>query len=194
MSAIPVTFRAFVAEQDGAAVHRGVRQFAETDLPPGEVEIRVLGPGVNYKDGLATIAGGKVAQISPLIPGIDLAGEVVASADPSVIGSAILAHGYDLGVSRHGGFAEYARVPAGWVVPLPPTLTPRLAMALGTAGFTAAFSVVRLEEHGLRPGTGPVLVTGASGGLGTAAVGILAARGYEVIAATSPGDQSAPDR
>jgi len=191
MTAIPAMFRAFVAEEDGAAVIRGVRQFAELDLPPGEVEIRVAWSGVNYKDGLATIAGGKVARVSPLIPGIDLAGEVVASADPTFPpGSAVLAHGYDLGVSRHGGFAEYARVPAGWVVPLPPTLTPRLAMALGTAGFTAALSVVRLEERGLRPGTGPVLVTGASGGLGTAAVGILARRGYEVVAATGKPDEA----
>lgn len=185
MTAIPATFRAFVAEQAGDAVNRGVRPFAEADLPTGEVEIRVLWSGVNYKDGLATIAGGKVARISPLIPGIDLAGEVIASADPSIpAGSAVLAHGYELGVSRHGGFAEYQRVPAAWVVPLSPALTPRLAMALGTAGFTAALSVVRLEERGLRPGTGPVLVTGASGGLGTAAVGILAARGYQVVAAT----------
>jgi acrylyl-CoA reductase (NADPH) len=191
MSAIPATFRAFVAEQAGEAVNRGVRPFAEADLPPGEVEIRVLWSGVNYKDGLATIAGGKVARISPLIPGIDLAGEVVASSDPAVpSGTAVLAHGYDLGVSRHGGFAEFARVPAGWVVPLPPALTPRLAMALGTAGFTAALSLVRLEERGLRPGTGPVLVTGAAGGLGTAAVGILAARGYEVVAATGKADEA----
>ncbi len=191
MSAIPATFRAFVAEQDGDAVSRGVRPFTEADLPPGEVEIRVLWSGVNYKDGLATIAGGKVARISPLIPGIDLAGEVVASADAAIPpGSAVLAHGYDLGVSRHGGFAEYARVPAAWVVPLPSTVTPRLAMALGTAGFTAALSVVRLEERGLRPGTGPVLVTGASGGLGSAAAGILAARGYEVVAATGKPDEA----
>jgi acrylyl-CoA reductase (NADPH) len=191
MTAVPATFRAFVVETNGETVTRGVRLFAEADLPPGEVEIRVRWSGVNFKDALATIAGGKVARISPLIPGIDLAGEVVASADPAFpAGSAVLAHGYDLGVSRHGGFAEYARVPAGWAVPLPPALTPRLAMALGTAGFTAAHSVLRLEERGLRPGTGPVLVTGASGGLGSVAVGILAARGYEVVAATGKPDEA----
>jgi acrylyl-CoA reductase (NADPH) len=189
MTAVPATFRAFVVETNGETVTRGVRLFAEADLPPGEVEIRVRWSGVNFKDALATIAGGKVARISSLIPGIDLAGEVVASADPAFpAGSAVLAHGYDLGVSRHGGFAEYARVPAGWAVPLPPALTPRLAMALGTAGFTAAHSVLQLEERGLRPGTGPVLVTGASGGLGSVAVGILAARGYEVVAATGKPD------
>ncbi len=153
MSAIPATFNAFVAERSRAAVNRGVRSFVEANLPPGDVEIRVLWSGVNYKDGLATIADGKVARISPLIPGIDLAGEVVASADPAIpAGMEVLVHGYDLGASRHGGFAEYQRVPAGWVVPLPAGLTPRLAMALGTAGFTAALSVFRLEDRGLRPG------------------------------------------
>jgi putative YhdH/YhfP family quinone oxidoreductase len=162
-----------------------VRAFAEADLPPGEVEIRILWSSVNYKDGLATTANGKVARISPLIPGIDLAGEVVASADPGIaVGSQVLAHGYELGVSRHGGFAEYQRVPAGWVVPLPAGLSPREAMAVGTAGFTAAMSVLRLEERGLVAGSGPVLVTGATGGVGRTAVGVLVARGYEVWAAT----------
>ncbi len=191
MTALPATFRAFVVEQQGDAVTRGVRELAATDLPPGEVEIRVAWSGVNYKDALATIAHGKVARVSPLIPGIDLAGEVVASDDPAFpAGSAVLAHGYELGVSRHGGFAEYQRVPAEWVVPLPAGLSPRLAMALGTAGFTAALSVIRLEERGLRPTGGPVLVTGASGGLGTTAVGILAARGYEVWAASGKPEET----
>ncbi len=152
--------------------------------------IRVAWSSVNYKDGLATIPTGRVARISPLIPGIDLAGEVVESADPGIRpGELVIAHGYELGVSRHGGFAEYQRVPAGWVVPLPASLTPRLAMAVGTAGFTAALSFIVLEQRGLRPGVGPVLVTGASGGLGGIAVGILATHGYEVWAATGkPGE------
>ena len=185
MSAIPATFRAFVATQEAGGVTRGVRPFAETDLAPGEVEIRVGWSSVNYKDALATTANGKVARISPLIPGIDLAGEVVASEDPSIsVGGSVLAHGYELGVSRHGGYAEYQRVPANWVVPLPAGLTPRLAMAVGTAGFTAALSVIALEDRGLQPSHGPVLVTGASGGVGSTAVGILAGRGYEVWAAS----------
>ena len=196
MTAIPATFRAFVAEKverDGApAVDRGVREFAEADLPPGEVEIRVEWSSVNYKDGLATRTDGKVARISPLIPGIDLAGEVVSSADPSiVVGSSVLAHGYELGVSRHGGFSEYQRVPAGWVVPLVAGLTTRDAMAIGTAGFTAAMSVVALEERGLSPSDGPVLVTGASGGVGGTALAILAERGYEVWAATGKPEEAA---
>jgi len=186
MSAIPVRFRAYVAEKaEDGSVARGVRAFAEADLPPGEVEVRILWSSVNYKDGLATTANGRVARISPLIPGIDLAGEVVASTDAGIaVGSQVLAHGYELGVSRHGGFAEYQRVPAGWVVPLPEALSPREAMAVGTAGFTAAMSVLRLEERGLVPGSGPVLVTGATGGVGRTAVGVLVARGYEVWAAT----------
>ena len=191
MRAIPTTFRAYVAEKIEDRVERGVRDFDATDLPPGEVEVRVGWSSVNYKDGLAVRPGGKVARISPLIPGIDLAGEVVASEDPTIaVGSAVLAHGYDLGVSRHGGYAEYQRVPADWVVPLAAGLSPRDAMAIGTAGFTAAMSVVALEERGLQPADGPVLVTGASGGVGSTAVAILAERGYEVWAATGKPDEA----
>jgi acrylyl-CoA reductase (NADPH) len=189
-TSIPATFRAYVAEKVGDGVARGVRDFAAADLPPGEVEIRVAWSSVNYKDGLATRADGKVARINPLIPGIDLAGEVVASTDRSIEpGTAVLAHGYELGVSRHGGFSEYQRVPAGWLVPLAPGLTPREAMAIGTAGFTAAMSVVALEDRGLQPESGPVLVTGASGGVGGTALAILAERGYEVWAVTGKEDE-----
>jgi acrylyl-CoA reductase (NADPH) len=196
MSAIPATFRAYVAEKvegvEPARVERGVRTFRETDLPPGEVEVRVTWSSVNYKDGLATRADGRVARISPLIPGIDLAGVVVSSEDMSLaVGTPVLAHGYDLGVSRHGGYTEYQRVPAGWVVPLAPGFTPRDAMSVGTAGFTAAMSVVALEERGLDPADGPVLVTGASGGVGGTALAILAERGYEVWAATGKADEGA---
>ena len=191
MSAIPPTFRAYVAEKVDDRVDRGVRAFAEKDLPAGEVEIRVGWSSVNYKDGLATRADGKVARINPLIPGIDLAGEVVASRDAQIVlGSSVLAHGYDLGVSRHGGYSEYQRVPAGWVVPLAPGLSPRDAMAIGTAGFTAAMSVVALEDRGLQPDDGPVLVTGASGGVGGTALAILAERGYEVWAATGKPEEA----
>ena len=195
MTAIPDPFRAYVAEKTRSAdgtpdVSHGVRPLAPADLPPDEVEIRVGWSSVNYKDGLATRADGKVARISPLIPGIDLAGEVIASTDPSIaVGSVVLAHGSELGVARHGGYSEYQRVPADWVVPLDRGLGPREAMAIGTAGFTAAMSVVALEERGLKPGDGPVLVTGASGGVGSTAVAILAARGHEVWAATGKLDE-----
>jgi acrylyl-CoA reductase (NADPH) len=193
---IPAAFRAYVAEKveraDGSpAVERGVREFAASDLPPGEVAIRVDWSSVNFKDGLATRIDGKVARINPLIPGIDLAGTVVASEDPAfLVGEPVLAHGYDLGVARHGGYAEYQRVPTGWVVPLDDGLTTHDAMAIGTAGFTAAMSVLALEERGLMPGDGPVLVTGASGGVGSTAVALLAMRGHEVWAATGKADEA----
>ena len=190
MSEIPAAFRAYVAEKHGDGVARGVRSFAAADLPPGDVEVRVTWSSVNYKDALATTADGKVARISPLIPGIDLAGEVIASADAALpVGAAVLAHGYDLGVARHGGYGAFTRLPADYVVPLPDGLPTRAAMAIGTAGFTAAMSVDALERHGLHPGDGPVLVTGASGGVGSVALAILAARGHEVWAATGKPDQ-----
>ena len=185
-------FRAFVAERRDGEVAREVRTLSEGDLMPGEVTVKVAWSSVNYKDGLATVPKGNVARISPLVPGVDLAGEVVASDAPDVeVGEAVVVHGYDLGVAHHGGYAELARVPAAWVVPLPKAgLSTRQAMAIGTAGFTAALSVHYLEQHGCNPDeAGPVLVTGASGGVGSTAVGILARRGYEVVASTGKADE-----
>lgn len=189
MTALPARFRAFVAEKIEDRVERGVRELGPDDLPPGEVTIRVDWSSVNYKDGLATIPNGKVARISPLIPGIDLAGTVIDSDDPLfAVGDEVLAHGYDLGVARHGGFTEYERVPADWVVPLPLGLSTREAMAIGTAGFTAGLSVIALEARGLTPDRGPVLVTGATGGVGRTALAILVQRGYEAWASTGKAD------
>jgi acrylyl-CoA reductase (NADPH) len=173
--------RAFIAErsEDGGDVARGLRELPDDfDLGEGDVDVRVEWSSVNYKDALATIPKGQVARISPLVPGIDLAGTDASS------GAAILAHGYDLGVAHHGGYAERARVPADWVVPLPDGLSARDAMTIGTAGYTAARCVIALEDRGLSPDDGPVLVTGASGGVGSVAVDILAGRGYEVAAST----------
>jgi acrylyl-CoA reductase (NADPH) len=181
MAPIPDSFRALVAEQRDGTVDRGLRELAADELPDGDVAIRVRYSSVNYKDALAVSPKGRVAQTSPLVPGIDLAGEVI---EGDGAGSEVIVHGYDLGVAHHGGFAEYARVPSGWVVPLPDGLSARQAMALGTAGYTAGYSVVQLEDRGLRSDDGPVLVLGASGGVGSIAVGILAARGYEVHAST----------
>jgi len=178
-------FDAFVVTATDDAVHAGVSPLTLDDLPAGEVLVAVDWSAVNYKDGMVTRPGNRVARISPLVPGVDLVGTVVASEDPAVaVGSEVIVHGYDLGVARHGGFARYARVPSDWVVPLPDGLTARRAAALGTAGFTAALSLHRLEHHGLRPGTGPLLVTGASGGVGGMADALAAARGYEVVAST----------
>lgn len=177
--------RAFVAEKQDDGVERGLRELSPDELGGGDVLVRVEFSSVNYKDALATTPKGQVARISPLVPGIDLAGEVVESGSEQLPpGTRVLAHGYDIGVAHHGGFADYARVPAEWVVPLPEGLTARSAMVIGTAGYTAALSVHLLEEHGLAPDRGPVLVTGATGGVGSIAVGILARRGYEVVAST----------
>ena len=190
MTTIPETFPAFLATQRDEAVDRGPATLTRDDLGDGEVTVRVGWSSINYKDALATIPKGQVARISPLVPGVDLAGEVVESDDPAVaVGSEVLVTGYDLGVAHHGGWAQYARVPAGWVVALPDGLSSRQAMALGTAGLTAGLSIHALEAHGLRPDHGPVLVLGASGGVGSTAVGALAAAGYEVWAATGKPDQ-----
>jgi acrylyl-CoA reductase (NADPH) len=177
----PGEVRAFVAEQRDGDVERGLRTLPAGELGEGDVLVRVAYSSVNYKDALATIPKGQVARISPLVPGIDLAGTVV---DGDGEGSEVIVHGHDLGVAHHGGYAEYARVPRDWVVELPEGLSARQAMAIGTAGFTAAMSVARLERHGVSPDDGPVLVTGATGGVGSTAVSILAARGYEVVASS----------
>jgi putative YhdH/YhfP family quinone oxidoreductase len=187
---IPDSFPAFLATQRDGAVDRGPATLAASDLPEGEVTIRVAWSSINYKDALATVPKGQAARISPLVPGIDLVGEVVASDDDTVpVGSDALVTGRDLGVAHHGGWAQYARVPADWVVPLPDGLSPRQSMALGTAGLTAGLSIHALEAHGLRPGDGPVLVLGASGGVGSTAVGALANAGYEVWAATGKAEE-----
>jgi acrylyl-CoA reductase (NADPH) len=170
---------------EGEGVESGVRTLSPDDLPPGAVDIAVDWSAVNYKDGMVTRPGNRVARISPLVPGVDLVGTVASSTDATVVpGDRVIVHGYDLGVAHHGGFAEWARVPAEWVVPLPAGLDGRQAATIGTAGFTAALSLHRLEQRGLRAGDGPVLVTGATGGVGSMAVALLASRGYEVVAST----------
>jgi acrylyl-CoA reductase (NADPH) len=181
----PSAFDAFVVAGAGDELAGGVRRLTLEDLPADAVTIRVDWSAINYKDGMVTRPGNRVARISPLIPGVDLVGTVTASTDPTVIvGQEVIAHGYDLGVAHHGGFSQVARVPAEWVVPLPVGLTARRAAVIGTAGFTAALSLHRLETQGLTAGQGPVLVTGAAGGVGSMAVSLLAARGYEVVAST----------
>ena len=185
MATLPPSVRALVADASGPESRLELRSLPTADLGDGDVVIAVSWSSVNYKDGLASRKDGRVARIDPLVPGIDLAGTVVDPGGSGLgAGQSVLVHGYDLGVAHHGGYAEHARVPAEWVVPLPEGLSERQAMTLGTAGFTAALSVVALEEHGLAPGAGPVLVTGATGGVGSVAVSVLAARGYEVTAVT----------
>lgn len=187
------TFQAFLIERRGEETAGEVRELRLDDLPDGDVTVRVAWSGVNYKDALAASPSGRVVRSYPMVPGIDLAGTVVASRDARFReGDLVLATGYELGTGRFGGYSEVARVPGDWLVPLPPGLSLREAALLGTAGFTAALSLHRLEEHGLRPGGGaPVLVTGATGGVGSAAVAMLAARGYDVAAVTGKGAEHA---
>src|SRR5579871_1714538 len=174
----PESFRAFEAPP------RAVTTLAPADLPPDGALVEVAWSSVNYKDGLAASPNGRVARISPIVPGIDLSGTLVEDTADLPAGTPVVAHGYEIGVSRHGGFAEYARVPPEWLVPLPSGLDVREAMVIGTAGFTAAMAVIALEHHGVAPSGGPVLVTGASGGVGSVAVAILARRGYTVVASS----------
>jgi putative quinone oxidoreductase, YhdH/YhfP family len=182
-------FRALVAEEKENGMELNIKEWTREDLPPGDVTIRVQYSSVNFKDGLATVKGGGVVRKYPMIPGIDLAGRVLASDDSRFKeGDEVLVTGYELGVSHFGGYSELARVPADWIVPLPKGLNLKDAMAVGTAGFTAALSIDRLEEHGMRPDRGPVLVTGATGGVGSCSVAMLQKLGYSVTASTRSGD------
>lgn len=155
------------------------------------MEIAVEYSGINYKDALAVTPRGGVARTYPLIPGIDVAGTVTASSSPEfAVGDPVVAHGYDIGTGRHGGYAEKARYPADFVVNLD-GLTTDQAAAIGTAGFTAAMSVNALRAHGVSPSDGPVLVTGTTGGVGSVSVDLLAKLGYEVVASTGKPDVEA---
>ncbi|WP_423185015.1 acryloyl-CoA reductase [Arthrobacter sp. NyZ413] len=178
-------YRAFVAGTDKGAYVRGVREVAQADLPEGSVRVRVAYSDVNYKDHLAASENGRVARIDPIIPGIDFAGEIIQSkASEWSSGDVVLAHGYDIGVSRDGGFAEEAIVPSEWLVRLPKTMTARRAVTIGTAGFTAGLSVQAILDAGIKPSAGPVLVTGATGGVGSVAIALLSQLGYTVVAST----------
>lgn len=178
-------FKAFVVDKTDGNFSAQIKTISLDDLPAGDVVVKVAYSSVNYKDGLASIPNGKIVRAYPFVPGIDLAGTVVSSEDSRFSkGDEVIATSYEIGVSHYGGYSEYARVPGEWVVPLPKDITLREAMIYGTAGFTAALSVHRLEENGLTPEKGKVLVTGATGGVGSIAVAMLAKRGYQVVAST----------
>jgi len=182
---VDLQFNAFVVNKTEDDFSAKIQKVTIDDLSSGEVIIKVAYSSVNYKDGLASIPEGKIVRSYPFIPGIDLAGTVVRSNDARFSdGDQVIVTSYELGVSHTGGYSEYARVPADWIVPLPDGLSFEEAMVLGTAGFTAALSVHRLEENGLTPEKGSVLVTGATGGVGSIAVAMLAKRGYHVVAST----------
>ena len=155
------------------------------ELDPGEVVVRVAYSDVNYKDALAATGKGRILLRPACIGGIDLSGTVVSSSDARFAkGDAVLAVGHELGVKHHGGYAEYARIPANWAVKLPRGLTLWEAMAFGTAGYTAGLAVLKMEHNGLHPGGGPVIVDGATGGVGSIAIAALAKLGYHVVALT----------
>ncbi|MCB1931020.1 MAG: oxidoreductase [Candidatus Accumulibacter sp.] len=179
------SFKAYLIDEKQNVTRGDFVNMDESQLDAGEVTIRVAYSSVNFKDALAATGAGRIIRRHPCVGGIDLSGTVTASSDPRfIIGDAVIATSFDIGVAHHGGYAEFARVPAQWVVPLPAGLSLYEAMALGTAGFTAALGIVRMEENGLEPGKGPLIVTGASGGVGSLAVDMLARRGYQVTALT----------
>lgn len=180
-----MTFPAFRVFEENGKISGRIVDVSLDELSPGGIVIDAAYSSVNYKDALAATGAGKIMRRFPLIGGIDVAG-TVASSDSSAFGpgDAVLVTGYDLGAAHDGGYAKKVRVPADWVVPLPAGLSTFEAMAIGTAGFTAALSVVEMERNGLTPAKGPVIVTGATGGVGSIAVQCLAARGYRVTALT----------
>ncbi|MEO7152446.1 MAG: MDR family oxidoreductase [Burkholderiaceae bacterium] len=178
-------FRALLLEKDDAGFRCAVQSLADDRLPPGDVLIRVDHSTLNYKDALAITNRGPVVRNWPMVAGIDAAGTVLESADPAwQPGDRVIHNGYGLGETRWGGLAERARVPGEVLVRLPGAYTTRQAMAIGTAGYTAMLCVMALERHGLAPGAGEVLVTGATGGVGSVAVALLARLGHAVVAAT----------
>lgn len=178
------SFNALVADKIDGKMKMIIKEMQIDDLTDGEVLIDVHYSSVNYKDGMVASLG-EIADEFPIIPGIDLAGEVIESSDDRFKkGDAVIATSYKIGTGIAGGFSQLARIPADWIVPLPDRLTLRESMALGTAGLTAGISIKKLEQAGMTPDNGPVLVAGATGGTGSLSVNMLAASGYEVVAST----------
>ena len=180
---VPKKFRSFRINKDEDGYHAGVQKVSIDDLSEGDVTIKVAWSSVNYKDALAGTGKGKILRSFPLTGGIDVAGHVLESdSDRFVPGDPVLTTGCNLSETRDGGYSEYLRLDSNWVVPLPDGLTPREAMGLGTAGFTAGLCLWHMEINGQTPAAGPVVVTGASGGVGSVAVDLLTTAGYEVHA------------
>ncbi|MCH2438428.1 MAG: oxidoreductase [Acidimicrobiales bacterium] len=178
-------FRALMVDRPDDGFTCGIVELSDDDLPEGDVLVDVEYSTVNFKDGLAVTDSSPIVRNFPMVPGIDLAGTVAASDSPEVaVGDRVVVNGWGLGEEAWGGFSQRARVDAGWTVPIPAGITSLEAMAIGTAGYTAMLCVLALEDHDVTPESGPVLVTGAAGGVGSVAVALLAARGYEVHAST----------
>lgn len=178
-------FDAILIEKDEAGYRARNTRLDEAQLPEGNVTVRVDYSTLNYKDGLAITGKSPVVRQFPMVPGIDLAGTVETSSHPDYkVGDAVLLNGWGVGETHWGGLAQKARLNGDWLIPLPAAFSPRQAMAIGTAGYTAMLCLLALERHGLKPGRGDVLVTGANGGVGSFAIALLARLGYRVVAAT----------
>ncbi len=187
-----MTFLAYRVEETEQGIKAAWQTLNDDDLPAGDVLIDVAYSSVNYKDALSASGNKGVTRAYPHTPGIDVAGTVLASNDPQFkTGDEVVVFGYDLGMNTAGGFGQHVRVPAGWVLHKPQALSMAESMAWGTAGFTAALSLQKLERAGIRPDAGPVVVTGATGGVGSVAVALLAAQGYEVVALSGKPEQEA---
>jgi putative YhdH/YhfP family quinone oxidoreductase len=185
LNPVPEQFRSFRIHNDEKGYRSGIESVSLDELSPGDVTIRVAWSGINYKDALAATGKGKILRTYPLSGGIDVAGTVIESGDERFQpGDRVLANGSGLSESRDGGYSEFLRLPGDIVVPLPAGLSLREAMGLGTAGFTAAMSLYRMEANGQTPSKGPIVVTGATGGVGTVAIDLLTAAGYEAHAIT----------
>ena len=181
--------KAFRIHSEGGKIAARFEELGLEDLAPGDVLIRVTHSGINYKDALAATGAGKILRRYPLVGGIDLAGVVESSSDPRYApGTAVLVTGCGLSETHDGGYAQFARVPGDWVIPMPAGLDAFTAMALGTAGFTAALAIHRMEQNGQVPAGGPIAVTGASGGVGSLAIDMLSARGDRVVAVSGKAD------
>jgi acrylyl-CoA reductase (NADPH) len=182
--------QAIVVDKGADGYKAQLRDMADSDLMDGDVTVRVLYSGLNYKDGLAITGKGPVVRRFPMVPGIDFAGRVETSTQAKYKrGDLVVLNGWGLGETHLGGYAERARVKGDWLIPLPPDLSPLEAMAIGTAGYTAMLCLLALERHGLKPADGPAVVTGAAGGVGSVSLSLLAARGWHVIAVTGrPGE------
>jgi acrylyl-CoA reductase (NADPH) len=178
-------FKALLIEKTDAGQSVATRDLDEADLMPGDTLVRVTHSTINYKDGLAITGRSPVVRRFPMVPGIDFCGVVERSSDPSFApGDKVILNGWGVGETHWGGYAEKAQVKADWLVPLPSTISPWEAMAIGTAGYTSMLCILALEHHGLEPQAGPALVTGAAGGVGSVAVALLAKLGWHVIAST----------
>ncbi|MGV8918401.1 MAG: MDR family oxidoreductase [Pseudomonas sp.] len=178
-------FKGILIEKDDDGYRASLQDLSEEQLPPGDVTLAVSYSTLNYKDGLAITGAGPVVRKFPMVPGVDLVGTVEHSSDPEFkVGDQLLLNGWGVGEGHWGGLAQKARLQGKWLIPLPKAFTPAQAMAIGTAGYTAMLAVIALEQHGLTPDKGEVLVTGANGGVGSFAIAILAKLGYRVVAST----------